>query len=216
MRIAALLIGPGVPRHGFVGLVAATHPRACLIALPHDRLVTLVTPPDRRPPQRHHGGHARWILVRTKLERRRPRGGSRWYATRGRRVLHRSARVPPLAQPSRQAGAQPRARAGPTSLEHGVVGVARPWDLCAARAVRRRVDHADVRGHTRSRLDLRAPGNVGAHWSRRGIDTGRRRLSGRAFRRAVVQRRRGRHAATLHRRSRQIVARNGIATSTPR
>ncbi len=43
MRIAALRIGPGVPRHGFVGLVAATHARACLIALPHDRLVTLVT-----------------------------------------------------------------------------------------------------------------------------------------------------------------------------
>jgi hypothetical protein len=42
MRIAALRIGPGVPRHGFVGLVAATHARAGLIALTNDRLVTLV------------------------------------------------------------------------------------------------------------------------------------------------------------------------------
>jgi hypothetical protein len=44
MQIAALRIGPGVPRRGFVGLVAATHARACLIALTNDRLVTLVTP----------------------------------------------------------------------------------------------------------------------------------------------------------------------------
>jgi len=44
MRIAALRIGPGVPRHGFAGVVAATHARACLIALTNDRLVTLVTP----------------------------------------------------------------------------------------------------------------------------------------------------------------------------
>ena len=42
MRIAAVLIGPGVPRHDFVGLVAATYARACLIALTNDRLVTLV------------------------------------------------------------------------------------------------------------------------------------------------------------------------------
>jgi hypothetical protein len=42
MRIAALRIGPGVPRHGFVSLVAATHARAGLIALTNDRLVTLV------------------------------------------------------------------------------------------------------------------------------------------------------------------------------
>jgi len=44
MRMAALRIGLGVPRHGFAGVVAATHARACLIALTHDRLVTLVTP----------------------------------------------------------------------------------------------------------------------------------------------------------------------------
>jgi hypothetical protein len=43
MRIAASLIGPGVPRHDFVGRVAATHARACLIALTNDRFVTLVT-----------------------------------------------------------------------------------------------------------------------------------------------------------------------------
>ncbi len=42
MRTAALRIGPGVLRHGFVGLVAATHAHACLIALTNDRLVTLV------------------------------------------------------------------------------------------------------------------------------------------------------------------------------
>jgi hypothetical protein len=44
MRIAASWIGPGVPPHGFAGRVAATHARACLIALTNDRLVTLVTP----------------------------------------------------------------------------------------------------------------------------------------------------------------------------
>jgi len=44
MRIAALRIGPAVPSHGFVGLIAATYARACLIALTNDRLVTLVTP----------------------------------------------------------------------------------------------------------------------------------------------------------------------------
>jgi len=44
MRIAALRIGPAVPSHGFVGLVAATYARVCLIALTNDRLVTLVTP----------------------------------------------------------------------------------------------------------------------------------------------------------------------------
>jgi Protein of unknown function (DUF2877) len=43
MRIAALRIGPGVPRHGFAGVVAATHARACLIALTNNWLVTLVT-----------------------------------------------------------------------------------------------------------------------------------------------------------------------------
>ena len=42
MRISAVLIGPGVPRNDFVGLVAATYARACLIALTNDRLVTLV------------------------------------------------------------------------------------------------------------------------------------------------------------------------------
>jgi hypothetical protein len=39
-----LRIGPGVPRHGFVGLVAATYARACLMTLTDDQLVTLVTP----------------------------------------------------------------------------------------------------------------------------------------------------------------------------
>jgi len=44
MRIAALRIGPGVPRHDFVGHVAATHARGCLIALTNDRLITLFAP----------------------------------------------------------------------------------------------------------------------------------------------------------------------------